>query len=229
MDKAESTVRDILAMAEVGVDGDHPWDLRVVNREFYRRILGQGSFALGESYVDGLWECEQIDVFIYKVLRAGLEHRISVLSLLWPVLWSKMVNLQSRRRAFNIGKHHYDIGNDLFKLMLDARMTYTCGYWKEANTLADAQEAKMDLVCRKMGLEAGMRVLDIGCGFGSFAPFCCRALRCEGRRCDGIAGTNLLWAGTVCRSRCGPAVSGLPGCTRPFRPGNFRGYVRGRG
>ncbi len=171
MDKAESTVRDILAMAGVGVDGVNPWDLRVVNREFYRRLLGQGSIALGETYVDGLWECEQIDVFIYKVLRAGLEHRISVLSLLWPVLWSKLVNLQSRRRAFNIGKHHYDIGNDLFKLMLDARMTYTCGYWKEANTLADAQEAKMDLVCRKMGLEAGMRVLDIGCGFGSFARF----------------------------------------------------------
>jgi len=158
-------------MAEVGVDGEHPWDLRVVNREFYRRLLGQGSIALGETYVDGLWECEQIDVFIYKVLRAGLEHRISVWSLLWPMLWSKLVNLQSRRRAFNIGKHHYDIGNDLFQLMLDERMTYTCGYWKEANNLADAQEAKMDLVCRKMGLEAGMRVLDIGCGFGSFARF----------------------------------------------------------
>ena len=158
-------------MAEVGVDGEHPWDLRVVNREFYRRLLGQGSIALGETYVDGLWECAQIDVFIYKVLRAGLEHRISVLSLLWPVLWSKLVNLQSRRRAFNIGKHHYDIGNDLFQLMLDERMTYTCGYWKEANNLADAQAAKMDLVCRKMGLEAGMRVLDIGCGWGRFARF----------------------------------------------------------
>ena len=171
MDKAESTVRDILAMAEVGVDGEHPWDLRVANKEFYRRLLGQGSIALGETYVDGLWECEQIDVFIYKVLRAGLEHRISVLSLLWPVLWSKLANLQSRRRAFNIGKHHYDIGNELYQRMLDPRMTYTCGYWQEADNLADAQEAKLDLVCRKVGLEAGMRVLDIGCGWGSFARF----------------------------------------------------------
>ncbi|MEE8495369.1 MAG: class I SAM-dependent methyltransferase, partial [Xanthomonadales bacterium] len=171
MDKAESTVRDILAMAEVGVDGEHPWDLRVTHREFYRRLLGQGSIALGETYVDGLWECEQIDVFIYKVLRAGLEHRISVLSLLWPVLWSKLVNLQNRRRAFDIGKHHYDIGNELFKLMLDESMAYTCGYWREADNLADAQRAKMDLVCRKMGLEAGMQVLDIGCGWGSFARY----------------------------------------------------------
>lgn len=171
MDKAESTVRDILAMADVGVDGKRPWDLRVIHREFYRRLLGQGSIALGETYMDGLWECDQIDVFIYKVLRAELEHKISVLSLLWPVLWSKMVNLQSRSRAFNIGKHHYDIGNELFKLMLDDSMAYTCGYWRDADNLAAAQQAKMDLVCRKMGLEAGMRVLDIGCGWGSFARY----------------------------------------------------------
>jgi len=171
MDKAEKTVRDILALAGVGVDGVHPWDLQVTSKDFYRRLLGQGSIALGETYMDGLWECEKIDVFIYKVLRSGLEHKISVLSLLWPVLWSKMVNLQSRGRAFNIGKHHYDIGNDLFKLMLDDSMAYTCGYWREADNLADAQQAKMDLVCRKMGLQAGMRVLDIGCGWGSFARY----------------------------------------------------------
>ncbi len=171
MDRAEKTVRDILAMAELGVDGERPWDLKVTSKDFYRRLLGQGSIALGETYMDGLWECEQIDVFIYKILRAGLEHKISVLRLLWPVLWSKMVNLQSRGRAFNIGKHHYDIGNELFKLMLDDSMAYTCGYWREADNLADAQQAKMDLVCRKMGLEAGMRVLDIGCGWGSFARY----------------------------------------------------------
>jgi len=171
MDRAEKTVRDILALAEVGVDGQHPWDLQVTSKEFYRRLLGQGSIALGETYMDGLWECEKIDVFIYKVLRSGLENKISVLSLLWPVLWSKMVNLQSKGRAFNIGKHHYDMGNDLFKLMLDDSMAYTCGYWREADNLAAAQIAKMDLVCRKMGLQAGMRVLDIGCGWGSFARY----------------------------------------------------------
>ena len=86
MDKAEKTVRDILALAEIGMDGERPWDLQVTSKEFYRRLLGQGSIALGETYMDGLWECEQIDVFIYKVLRTGLENKISVLSLLWPVL-----------------------------------------------------------------------------------------------------------------------------------------------
>ncbi len=171
MDKAEKTVRDILALADVGVDGVHPWDLKVSSKEFYRRLLGQGSIALGETYMDGLWDCEQIDVFIYKVLRAGLENKISVLSLLWPVLWSKMVNLQSKRRAFQVGEHHYDMGNDLFLLMLDDTMAYTCGYWREADNLGDAQRAKMDLVCRKLSLKPGMRVLDIGCGWGSFARY----------------------------------------------------------
>ena len=171
MDKAESTVRDIMAMAEVGCDGQQPWDLKVNSNEFYRRLLGQGSIALGETYVDGLWDCEKIDVFIQKVLRAGLEHKISVLSLLWPVLWSKLTNLQSKKRSYDNVKHHYDIGNELYLLMLDDRLTYTCGYWKDADNLADAQEAKLDLVCRKLGLEAGMRVLDIGCGWGSFARF----------------------------------------------------------
>ncbi len=171
MDKAEKAVRDILAMADVGVDGEHPWDLNVTSTEFYRRLLGQGAMALGETYMDGLWECEQLDVFIDKVLRAGLEHKISMWRLLGPVIWSKIVNLQSRGRAFNIGKHHYDIGNELFKLMLDESMTYTCGYWKDADNLTDAQQAKLDLVCRKMGLQAGMRVLDIGCGWGSFARY----------------------------------------------------------
>jgi cyclopropane-fatty-acyl-phospholipid synthase len=171
MDTAELTVRDILAIAEVGCDGEQPWDLDVTSKDFYRRLLGQGAMALGETYMDGLWECEKLDVFIDKVLRAGLEHKISMWRLLGPVIWSKLVNLQSPARAFNIGKHHYDIGNQLFKLMLDESMTYTCGYWKDADNLADAQRAKLDLVCRKMGLQAGMKVLDIGCGWGSFARF----------------------------------------------------------
>jgi len=171
MDKAESTVRDILAEAGVGVDGAQPWDLDVVDPAFYRRLLGQGSIALGESYVDGLWECPRIDVFIDKVLRAGLEHKIKVMSLLWPVLLAKVKNLQNPRRVFDNAQHHYDIGNELYRIMLDERMTYTCGYWRHADNLAAAQEAKLDLVCRKLGLEAGMRVLDIGCGWGSFARF----------------------------------------------------------
>jgi cyclopropane-fatty-acyl-phospholipid synthase len=79
--------------------------------------------------------------------------------------------MQSVRKAFEVGEKHYDIGNDLYSRMLDKRMVYTCGYWKEAQNLDQAQEAKLDLVCRKIGLKPGQKVLDIGCGWGSFAKF----------------------------------------------------------
>ena len=64
---------------------------------------------------------------------------------------------------------HYQLGNDLYRNMLDSSMGYSCGYWKNAKTLYDAQTAKYDLICRKLGLKPGMSVLDIGCGFGGFA------------------------------------------------------------
>jgi cyclopropane-fatty-acyl-phospholipid synthase len=171
MSKAEKTIRGLVEGTDIEINGDSPGDIQVHDPDFYQRVLSSGSVGLGETYMDGLWDCEALDDFIYKLLRADLEHSISPLKLLLPVIWSKIVNLQSPSRAYHIGEHHYDIGNDLFKLMLDPRMVYTCGYWKDADNLADAQEAKLDLVCRKVGLQPGMRVLDIGCGFGSFAGY----------------------------------------------------------
>ncbi|MBU4141897.1 cyclopropane fatty acyl phospholipid synthase, partial [Patescibacteria group bacterium] len=76
-----------------------------------------------------------------------------------------------KSRAFLIGEKHYDLGNALYQNMLDERMIYSCGYWKNAKTLNEAQEAKLDLVCRKIGLKEGMKVLDIGCGWGGFAKY----------------------------------------------------------
>jgi len=171
MNKAEKTVRDLLALTDIEINGNSPCDMQIHDPDFYQRVLSSGPIGLGEAYMDGLWDCEALDDFAYQVLRADLEHRITPLKLLLPMIRAKIVNLQSPRRAFHIGEHHYDIGNDLFKLMLDRRMTYTWGYWKEADNLNDAQEAKLDLVCRKVGLQPGMRVLDIGCGWGSFAGF----------------------------------------------------------
>ena len=171
MNKAETTVRHLLSLAEVEVNGGNAYDIQVHDSVFYQRVLAGGSIGLGESYMGGLWDCEALDDFFYRLLRADLEHSISPLKLLIPVLQAKIVNLQSSRRAFRIGEHHYDISNELYQLMLDPRMTYTCGYWKEADNLNDAQEAKLDLICRKMGLQPGMKVLDIGCGWGSFAGF----------------------------------------------------------
>ncbi|VAW77849.1 Cyclopropane-fatty-acyl-phospholipid synthase [hydrothermal vent metagenome] len=171
MNKAEVAIRGLVELADIEINGSRPHDIQVNDSRFYQQMLSGGALGFGETYMQGLWDCEALDGLIYHLLRADLEHRISPLKLLWPVLWSKFVNLQSRNRAFRIGEHHYDLGNALYQHMLDPRMTYTCGYWKDADNLDDAQEAKLDLVCRKIGLEPGMRVLDIGCGWGSFAGF----------------------------------------------------------
>ena len=121
--------------------------------------------------MDAWWDCEHLDQLITKVIRAKVRKHIGIYSLIWPTLVAKIINLQSMGRAFQVGQEHYDLGNDMFERMLDKRMTYSCGYWKNSNSLDDAQEAKLDLVCRKINLKSGQKVLDIGCGWGSFAGF----------------------------------------------------------
>ncbi|MDZ7722316.1 MAG: class I SAM-dependent methyltransferase [candidate division KSB1 bacterium] len=172
MFREELLFRNLLEKADIRVNGDRPFDIRVNHPDFYRRVLAKGSIGLGESYMDGWWDCEQLDEFINQVIRADLPSQIKGnLSLFWHVLRAKLFNLQSRGRAFNVGKHHYDIGNDLYEAMLDKRMNYTCAYWKDAENLDQAQENKLDLICRKIGLEPGMTVLELGCGFGGFAGY----------------------------------------------------------
>lgn len=171
MKNAKQTVRDILELAEIELNGDQPCDLRVNDERFYTTVLGGGVVALGESYMDGWWDCERLDELIYMALRSDLEHRIKPIKVLLPVVFAKFVNRQKHSKAFRIGEQHYDLGNELYIRMLDQRMVYTCAYWRQAEDLGQAQEAKLDLVCRKMGLEPGMKVLDIGCGWGGFAKF----------------------------------------------------------
>ena len=153
-------------IADVKINGDRPWDIQIHNENFYARILSGGSLALGESYMDGWWDCKELDQFFYNILKANLREKVKGNKYLIPAfIKSKIMNLQKKSRAFDIGKKHYDVGNTLYKYMLDKRLNYTCGYWESgAKNLDKAQEAKLDLVCRKMGLKPGMRVLDIGCG-----------------------------------------------------------------
>ena len=165
-------IQEILSLADVRINGDRPWDIRVVNQKFYERVLAGGSLALGESYMDGWWDCEALDQFFAKIMDARLDKKIKKSKqALWAVLKAKITNVQRRSKAYEIGKRHYDIGNDLFSIMLDKSMNYSCGYWNDAKSLDEAQEAKMDLICRKMGLKRGMKVLDIGCGWGGFAKY----------------------------------------------------------
>lgn len=164
---SKERVLEILRKTDIEINGDNPWDIQVHNDNLYKRVLAQGSLGLGEAYMDGWWDCERLDQFFHKVLKSGLEKMLS-LPLILEVIKAKIFNLQKKSRAFQIGERHYDVGNDLYQVMLDRRMNYSCGYWERASDLDEAQEAKLDLICRKIGLKTGQRILDIGCGWGGF-------------------------------------------------------------
>jgi len=165
-------VANVLKKADVTVGGDRSQDIVVHDERLYNRVIRYGTLGLGEAYMDGWWDANRLDVFMDTVLRANLK---KVIQFNWAsflaVAKAFIFNLQSISRAFIVGEVHYDLGNDLYEAMLDTRMVYTCGYWKDAKTLDEAQEAKLDLICKKIGLKKGDRVLDIGCGWGSFAKF----------------------------------------------------------
>lgn len=165
-------VSELLSRAGIEINGNASCDIQVKNPRLFKRVLQEGSLGLGESYMDGWWECDRLDIFFDKVLRAGLETQLphNIKDTL-RIAVARLFNLQSRKRAWQVGKEHYDLGNDLFSRMLDPFMQYSCGYWKDAQTLEAAQEAKLDLICQKLHLQPGMKVLDIGCGWGGLAEF----------------------------------------------------------
>lgn len=161
-----------MPLAGIKVNGNQPFDIQIHNEEIYTRVLRDGSLGLGESYMDGWWDCEQLDSFIEKLSRAKLYEKIKQNKmLLLQIGIQYLLNFQTKTRSLSSVESHYDIGNDLYELMLDKSMAYTCGYWKTAKTLEQAQWDKMDLICRKLELRPGMRVLDAGCGFGCMARF----------------------------------------------------------
>jgi cyclopropane-fatty-acyl-phospholipid synthase len=173
-------VEDLFREADVLIDGDRPWDIMVHDDRFYQRLLTDGSLGMGESYMDEWWDSEQVDETISRLLRSGIRGKIQPRKFLYSFLLAHLMNPQRRSKAYEVGEHHYDLGNDLFELMLDKRMTYTCAYWSGSPTPQDldqAQEAKLDLICQKIGLKPGQHVLDIGCGWGSFMIYAAEKYR----------------------------------------------------
>lgn len=164
----------LVALADVRFNGDRPWDIKVRDPVLYDQVLRRGSLGFGESYLDGDWESDRLDETFDRLLRADLDRnvtRFGRLRFLGLYLRNLLSNRQSRRRAFQVGEHHYDIGNDVYAAMLDPLMIYSCGYWKEATTLAEAQVAKLRLIGDKLELSPDESLLDIGCGWGGLARY----------------------------------------------------------
>jgi len=164
-------IEKLLGQTGIKINGPNDSDIQVFNEYLYSRLLSGGSLALGESYMDGWWEVKALDQFFYKIFKANLNEKL-VFS--WPIILSFLKSFIFSLRAqspFIIGERHYDIGNDLYQAMLGKTLAYSCGYWKEAKNLDEAETAKFDLICKKIRLKQGNYILDIGSGWGSFLKF----------------------------------------------------------
>lgn len=190
MKNEKSIINSLLSNTGITINGSNPCDPQIHNEKFYERVLRQGSLGLGESYMDGWWDCEKLDQFFHKILSTDLDRKVKDdFEMTLKIAFNFVLNAGRKSKAFEIGQKHYDIGNDLYRTMLDKRLTYTCGYWNSPSTrpspeattgeagsgnnmtLDEAQEAKLDLVCKKIGLKPGQKILDIGCGWGSFLGY----------------------------------------------------------
>jgi len=164
----------LLETADVRFNGDRDWDIQVRSPELYDQVLRRGSLGFGESYMDGAWESARLDETFNRLLRANLDRRITSITKIrfaTHLVNNLLTNRQSRKRAFHVGKRHYDIGNDVYTAMLDPTMSYSCGYWRDAENLERAQLAKLRLICEKLELKASESLLDIGCGWGGLSRF----------------------------------------------------------
>ncbi|MGK7295464.1 MAG: cyclopropane fatty acyl phospholipid synthase [Candidatus Wenzhouxiangella sp. M2_3B_020] len=179
---AREKVEELLQAADIEIGGSRPWDLQVHDDRFYRRVLAEGTVGAGEAYMDGWWDVERLDEFFTRVLGTRLDRAIRTPSMLWQVLLSRLGNKQSRRRSRQVAEQHYDLSNRLYEAMLGPTMQYTCAYYGvdgSLETLDEAQRAKLALIARKLHLEPGMRVLELGGGFGELARYLAAEHECE--------------------------------------------------
>lgn len=172
-------VEEIFSLADITLNGSKPWDITVHDSQFYQRLLSNAELSLGETYVEGQWDCPRLDEFFYKILTVDLEKKAlsrppfwrSAINLSFYQLLQNLINYQTNLRSFIVGRHHYDIGNELYSAMLDKRMIYSCANWSGVTNLDDAQELKLKLICERLNLQSGMKILDVGCGWGGFAKY----------------------------------------------------------
>ena len=207
--RRKAVVEELFYSSGIKINGNDPWDIQVHNPRFYKRILIDGLLGVGESYMDGDWDAERLELTAYKVCTAGLDRQgIKSWRNVAHAAVVKLMNLQTKKRSKKVGEKHYDIGNELYEMMLDKYMTYSCAYWHQskktpegAKNIDEAQVAKLDLICRKIGLKTNDRVLDIGCGWGSFLKYAA-----EEYGVQGVGITISKEQAELARKRC----AGLP-------------------
>lgn len=167
----EKWFSELLNEAGIVLNGPNPWDMRIHRPEAIERIAAEGSLGLGETYMQGDWDAEQLDAFFYRLLRTQVYRKVNPVGLWLHKLQHRLLNQQNGKRAWQVGEYHYNLGNAFYQAMLDQRMTYTCAYWRHAQDLEQAQQHKLDMICQKLKLAPGMRLLDIGCGWGSLMGY----------------------------------------------------------
>jgi cyclopropane-fatty-acyl-phospholipid synthase len=176
---AKGILHNLIRPAGVEFNGARPFDIHVHDPRFYGRVLRHRTLGLGESYMEGWWDCDDLPELFYRIATSGLDSRLSrSTAMVLAGIKAQLLNLQSRRRSATVAERHYNISTDMYRSMSDRWITLSCGYWRHASTLDEAQEAKLDLIVRKLRLTARDRILDIGCGFGAFARFAAERYGC---------------------------------------------------
>ena len=149
--------------------------MNVSNPNFYHRVATDGTLGFGESYMEGWWDVEDGKLMecIATFLMSDL-HRHATINPLLKLWVLKQRSFNRATRAFSKRNvvSHYDAGNDLYELFLDENMTYSCGYQKDpSDTIKQMQNQKHELICRKLSLKTGERIVDLGCGFASMVIY----------------------------------------------------------
>ncbi len=226
--RAHARIESLLNLAGVNIDGDAPSDIRVHDPQLYSRILAHGSLGLGEAYMDGWWDADDLDGFLFRLLDTRLDERVGGFEDAWLYVKARFLNLQRGRRAYVVGEHHYDLGNDLFQAMLGKRLVYSCGYWKDAADLdvGAGSKARPDFPQTRSG--AGHACARHRLRLGRSVEIRRGTLRRIRRRCHRVAGTSRLRAGNLSRPAGRNPARRLPDARRAFRPGFFHRHVRAR-
>lgn len=200
MPKYSAIIQDMLAGIGIHVNGRNPWDIRVKDERIYAEVLRSKNLGLGETYMKGWWDCPQLDEFICRILKAGMDSQVKGRKLLrLQNLWALIFNLQSRIRSRIVAEQHYDLGNELFTAMLDPYVQYSCAYFDKTDDLNEAQLRKIELICRKLNISKDDNVLDIGCGWGGLAKYIAEHYNCRVTAVN-IAAEQIKYAKELCQS-----------------------------